>query len=235
MTRRQVLATTLAITLLWLFAPAGTAAMELAGIPNARRRRDRGRLPGARIDAARRFIDTARLQPPRDRRVAEVGQMSRMHGSADRNQSRRRSPGSNRAVAAVTSHNRRSGCWAQRDVDRIAKATGYEGVTNAGPATVSLGASSGGSIAVLVPNAIVACVAQIMASPLELDAAPVRFGAHVPRYASRGDDPSSGVRFERARRRRGRVDCWSRPLSAAALFRRGAGPGGAVLPSRGDG
>ena len=54
----------------------------------------------------------------------------------------------NWAVAAVTSHNRRSGCWSQRDVDRIAKATGYvRRITNAGPATVSLGASSGGGAA----------------------------------------------------------------------------------------
>ena len=149
----KVLATTLAITLLWLFAPAGTAAMELAGIR-------------ALVDDEIEVVYQAPASTPRGVLLILHGCSHRATDAWPKSDACPECTGlpietrvvasalaRNWAVAAVTSHNRRSGCWSQRDVDRIAKATGYvRRITNAGPATVSLGASSGGSIAVLVPG-----------------------------------------------------------------------------------
>ena len=188
MTRRQsrlLATTTLAATLLWLLIAPAQTSMELAGTR-------------ALVDDE---IEVVYQAPAAPRGVLLI-----LHGCSHR--ATDAWPKSDKcpectglpietrvvasalarywAVAAVTSHNRRSGCWSQRDIARIGKATGYvRRVTNAGPATVSLGASSGGSIAVLVPNAV-ACVAQIMASPLELDARhpPVRF-VHMARDTHR--------------------------------------------------
>ena len=230
----KVLATTLAITLLWLFAPAGTAAMELAGTRTL-------------VDDEIEVVYQAPASTPRGVLLILHGCSHRATDAWPKSDACPECTGlpietrvvasalaRNWAVAAVTSHNRRSGCWSQRDVDRIAKATGYvRRVTNAGPATVSLGASSGGSIAVLVPGAV-ACVAQIMASPLELDARhpPVRF-VHMSRDTHRAAMIHHQVSVLRERG----VDAAElivepEPLSPEALHRRGTGPGGAVLPSR---
>jgi hypothetical protein len=238
MTRRQsrlLATTTLAARLLWLLvAPAPTAAsMELDGIR-------------ALVDNEIEVV----YQAPETPRGVLLVLHGCSHRATDAWPTSQRCPectglpietrvvaaalARNWAVAAVSSQNRRSGCWAQRDIDRIAKATAYvRRLTRAGPATVSLGASSGGSMAVLVPNAV-ACVAQIMPSPLELDARhpAVRF-VHMSRDAHRAATIERQVSTLQARG----VDAAElivapEPLTAATLHRRGPGPGGLVLPSR---
>ena len=171
MTRRQsrlLATTTLAATLLWLLIAPAQTSMELAGTR-------------ALVDDDIEVVYQAPASTPRGVLLILHGCSHRATDAWPKSEKCPECTGlpietrvvaaaltRNWAVAAVTSHNRRSGCWSQRDIERIGKATGYvRRVTNAGPATVSLGASSGGSIAVLVPNAV-ACVAQIMASPLEL-------------------------------------------------------------------
>ena len=237
MTRRQsrlLATTTLAATLLWLLIAPAQTSMELAGTRTL-------------VDDEIEVVYQAPASTPRGVLLILHGCSHRATDAWPKSDKCPECTGlpietrvvaealaRNWAVAAVTSHNRRSGCWSQRDVDRIAKATGYvRRVTNAGPATVSLGASSGGSIAVLVPGAV-ACVAQIMASPLELDARhpPVRF-VHMSRDTHRAAMIHHQVSVLKERG----VDAAElivepEPLSAAALFRRGAGPGGAVLPAR---
>jgi hypothetical protein len=238
MTRRQsrlLATTTLAATLLWLLiAPARTVSMELAGTRTL-------------VDDEIEVVYQAPASTPRGVLLILHGCSHRATDAWPKSEKCPECTGlpietrvvaaaltRNWAVAAVTSHNRRSGCWSQRDIDRIAKATAYvRRVTNAGAATVSLGASSGGSIAVLVPGAV-ACVAQIMASPLELDARhpPVRF-VHMSRDTHR----AAMIRHQVSVLKERGVDAAElivepKPLSATALFRRGTGPGGAVLPSR---
>lgn len=237
MTRRQsrlLATTTLAATLLWLLIAPAQTSMELAGTRTL-------------VDDEIEVVYQAPESTPRGVLLILHGCSHRATDSWPKSDACPECTGlpietrvvaaalaRNWAVAAVTSHNRRSGCWSQRDIDRIAKATGYvRRVTNAGPATVSLGASSGGSIAVLVPGAV-ACVAQIMASPLELDARhpPTRF-VHMSRDTHR----AAMIQHQVAALRERGVDAAElivepEPLSADALFRRGAGPGGAVLPSR---
>ena len=237
MTRRQsrlLATTTLAATLLWLLIAPAQTSMELAGTR-------------ALVDDDIEVVYQAPASTPRGVLLILHGCSHRATDAWPKSEKCPECTGlpietrvvaaaltRNWAVAAVTSHNRRSGCWSQRDIDRIAKATAYvRRVTNAGAATVSLGASSGGSIAVLVPGAV-ACVAQIMASPLELDARhpPVRF-VHMARDTHR----AAMIHHQVSELRDRGVDAAElivepEPLSAAALFRRGAGPGGAVLPSR---
>ena len=237
MTRRQsrlLATTTLAATLLWLLIAPAQTSMELAGTRTL-------------VENDIEVVYQAPASTPRGVLLILHGCSHRATDAWPKSDKCPECTGlpietrvvaealaRNWAVAAVTSHNRRSGCWSQRDIDRIAKATGYvRRVTNAGPATVSLGPSSGGSIAVLVPDAV-ACVAQIMASPLELDARhpPVRF-VHMSRDTHR----AAMIHHQVSELRDRGVDAAElivepEPLSAAALFRRGAGPGGAVLPSR---
>jgi len=137
------------------------------------------------------------------------------------------------AVAAISSKDRHSGCWGRGDRERIAAATKWvRERTGAGPATVALGASSGGAAACYVPG-VDASVAQIMASPLHMGSAhpPVRF-VHMERDKRR----AAMIHHQVAALRAAGVDAGEmvvhpEPLDAAALYRRGDGPGGEVLPT----
>jgi len=144
------------------------------------------------------------------------------------------------AVAAVTSlartENQNPGCWHKKDLPRLKRAIAWvRRATGAGPATVAFGASSGGAIAVCVPG-VDAAVAQVMPSPRDLNRRhpPVRFVPMV-RDASR----LKIVRDQVQTLRRARVDAAAlvatpEPLNETALYRRGPGPGGEVLPTRAD-
>ena len=93
MTRRQsrlLATTTLAATLLWLLIAPAQTSMELAGT-RALVDDEIEVVYQAPASTPRGVLLILRLQPPRDGRLAEIRKMPGMHGSADRNQSRRRS------------------------------------------------------------------------------------------------------------------------------------------------
>lgn len=137
------------------------------------------------------------------------------------------------AVAAVTSEDRRSGCWGRGDAPRVAAAVAHvRAKSGAGAATATLGASSGGSMATAIPG-VVGAVAQIMPShgPLDGTHPPVRF-VHMARDERR----AAAIARQLHQLRAAGVDAAElvvhpEPLSAEALHRRGPGPGGLVLPT----
>ena len=138
------------------------------------------------------------------------------------------------AVVAVTSEDRGSGCWSGGDAPRVAAAIDHvRAASDAGPLTAALGASSGGAMATAVPG-VGAAVAQVMASHARLDAThpPVRFV-----HMARDDRTAQRVARQLDRLREARVDAGEyvvhpEPVTADALFQRGPGPGGRVLPTR---
>ena len=135
-----------------------------------------GAASGYGVESSRGCAPMSRRR--RDRMLARIAGGDDAGPSADL--SRRRTSrrlGRGWAVAAISSKDRHSGCWGRGDRERIAAATKWvRERTGAGPATVALGASSGGAAACYVPG-VDASVAQIMASPLHMGSAhpPVRF------------------------------------------------------------